>query len=565
MKNLKFQQLSLLSRREKKARVETFSEFDNAVIGQNDTGKSSFIKSIYAAFGADPAKNNDTWRTAQANILLDFTIDNQAYRILRSGNLFGIFDPDNNLLISGSSVTKVIGPFVAELLDFKLKLSPRFGSPVVPPPAFCFLPFYVDQDSGWQKTWSSFESLQMFTKHADTMSNFHTGIRPKEYYIAKAARDEAQRLLKQLEEERSALERAAKRLEGSRDPMGIALEPELFELRIKALLEKTNTLQEKYDEIKERLGRKSSKRSLVVEEIEITKSALRELDSDFQYTDKVIEDIVVCPTCGTEHQNDFVNRFGLVADADACRTFLSEAREALIKIEKDMNSELARLKTYGDQISEIDEILEEARGEVTLRDMLKDESERLIDGTIKEGFAELDADIRSQQSKIERSEGEMATISNTKRRAGIVDFYADKLAKFVKILDADTLKKRDYKTVNPTIHETGSDLPRAHLAYYYAILHTIKEYSTSCMCPIIIDTPIQQDQDEANAKKMIDFAFSQKPEGAQVILGTVSLHGVKIEDKVISMKTKKSLLSSNAYNLVLEDMDPLLDKLLTAS
>ncbi len=565
MKNLKFQKLSLLSRREKRARVESFSQGDNAVIGQNDTGKSSFIKSIYAAFGADPAKNNDAWRAVQANLLLDFSIDDQAYRILRSGNLYGIFDPENNLLVSGSSVTSVIGPFMAELLDFRLKLSPRFGSPMVPPPAFCFLPFYVDQDAGWQKTWSSFESLQMFTKHADTMSNFHTGIRPKEYYIAKAIKDEAQRLLKQLEEERSALDRAAKRLESSRDPVGIALEPKLFETRIKALLEKTNKLQVQYDEIKERLGRKSTKRALVIEEIEITKSALKELDSDFKYTDTVSDDIVVCPTCGTEHQNDFINRFGLVADADACRTFLSEARENLIKIDKDMNSELARLKTYGDQISEIDGILEETRGEVKLRDMLRDESERLIDGTIREQFSELDSDIGTQRAKMEQSDAEMAVISNNKRRKRIVDFYGDKLAKFVKILDADTLKKRDYQTVNPTIHETGSDLPRAHLAYYYAILHTINEFSTSCMCPIVVDTPIQQDQDEENAKKMIDFAFSQKPAGSQVILGTVSLHGVKFEDKIIKMQQKKSLLSSSQYNVVLEDMDPLLDKLLSAS
>jgi hypothetical protein len=40
------------------------------VLGENDTGKSCLIKSIYSAFGADPAKINPTWVDAKVDMLV---------------------------------------------------------------------------------------------------------------------------------------------------------------------------------------------------------------------------------------------------------------------------------------------------------------------------------------------------------------------------------------------------------------------------------------------------------------------------------------------------------------
>jgi predicted ATPase len=54
------------------------------VLGENDTGKSCLIKSIYSAFGADPAKTNESWTNVKASLLMEFSIDGVPYRILRS-------------------------------------------------------------------------------------------------------------------------------------------------------------------------------------------------------------------------------------------------------------------------------------------------------------------------------------------------------------------------------------------------------------------------------------------------------------------------------------------------
>jgi hypothetical protein len=112
------------------------------------------------------------------------------------------------------------------------------------------------------------------------------------------------------------------------------------------------------------------------------------------------------------------------------------------------------------------------------------------------------------------------------------------------------LAEISYKAIDSNIRETGSDLPRALLAYYFAFIHTMKKFSTSAFCPIVIDTPVQQDQDEANAARMISFCLSQAPQGSQLILGTVGLHGVEYDGHVIKTDTKNRLLKTERFEEV---------------
>jgi hypothetical protein len=72
----------------------------------------------------------------------------------------------------------------------------------------------------------------------------------------------------------------------------------------------------------------------------------------------------------------------------------------------------------------------------------------------------------------------------------------------------------------------------------------MKRYSTSAFCPIVVDTPVQQDQDATNAARMISFCLSETPESSQLILGTVSLHGVKYDGHVLETDTKNKLLKT---------------------
>lgn len=561
MKNLKLRRLLLLSRIEAKARKEKFDADITVVFGENDTGKSHLIKSIYGAFGADASVVNEKWHKASVTTMLEFSVDDTIYSILRFDDQFALFDVADNLLWTGTSLVREVGPKVAELLDFTIQLATKSNDFVVPPPQFCFLPFYQDQDRGWDDTWGSFKSLSMIPDFKKSILEYHTGIRPREYYNAKAQRAEAQREQNELKAERRALERATARLRNGRSPVTVTFSPELFEKQIQQLLGELNELRAIYDGVKGKISELQSRRAVLVEEIEIARVALAELDADVKFTQNLADAQVVCPTCNTIHENNFASRFSLISDADACRGFLASARHSLVEVEADVTRQIQSLRTYEDRIGRIDALLDEQRGEVKLRDMLTDESERIIDATIAAERAVIDEGISGWRTKEEEAAALMRTHSSAKRKAEIVAFYAKKLSAFAVELGV-TFRTAAKTSVSPKINETGSYGPRAILAYHFALLHTIREFTSSCLCPIILDTPLQQDQDENNAAAIIAFALKNRPRDMQLVLGTVSMHGVQYDGHAINPQVKESLLRQDEFDAVNSYMRPFINKML---
>jgi hypothetical protein len=361
MKNLRLQKLLMCSDHEKAARSVQFDKNKTVILGENDTGKSCLIKSIYAAFGADAYKTNDNWDALKTNLLVEFTVDDVPYRIMRSQSFFALFDANGDIMWNGSGIVSGIGPEVAKLLDFKLTLPNRKGEQVVPPPAFCFLPFYVDQDIGWLRSWASFAGLQMFDNPKRDVAYFHAGLRPNEYYLAKAIKLEADRAREDLKIDRKALDRAAERLQAGRRPVRFDLSPADFAGRIEALLAECQTVQDQQDKIQRSLSDLYSKRASLLEQGEIAGTALAELDADFDFMRKSVDPEIVCPTCGTAHLNDFANKFGLISDADTCRGFLLEVRQEILDIDKQISEERTKFDAFGENINRINAILSEER------------------------------------------------------------------------------------------------------------------------------------------------------------------------------------------------------------
>ncbi|MBR1234626.1 hypothetical protein [Bradyrhizobium sp. AUGA SZCCT0182] len=556
MKSLKLQRLLIASDLEKSARIVQFNERKTVIFGENDTGKSCLIKSIYAAFGADAYKTNDNWDALKTNLLVEFTVNDVPYRVMRSGSFFALFDGLGQALWSGSGVGSGIGPQIAQLLEFKLTLSDRQGNQVVPPPAFCFLPFYVDQDIGWLRSWASFSGLGQFENPKRDVAYFHAGLRPNEYYVAKATKIDADHIIDDLKVDRRALSRAAERLQAGRRPIKFDLVPENFADRIDALLGECQVLQDKQGHVQRGLAELHSKRAALIEQGAIAGNALAELDADYEFIRKAVDTEIICPTCGTTHLNDFANKFGLISDAETCRGFLLEVRQEIAKVDGAISLERAKFENLGENIDRINAILNEQRGELKLRDLVKGESERMVDDAIAAEQSDINTKIGEHDARSDEAAATMKSFEDKKFQKTIKDRYFQYMKRFISELQVPGLAEKSYKQIDCVINETGSDLPRALLAYYYAFVNTMRGSSTSVVCPLIVDSPVQQDQDPANATRMIQFALDRVPDDMQLILGSVSLHGAAYDGFKIEIDGKRSLLRADAYDEVSAIMKP---------
>jgi len=561
MSELKFRTIRIISLKEKRARVLDFHPETTTVIGENDTGKSSLIKTLYRTFGAIPAKQNEIWLSADACSVVDFTVGDVPYSILHFRSTYGVFDAKQKLLCSASSVTKELAPFLSDLFKFKLTLVDKGSEkPKIPTPAFLFLPFYVDQDAGWSDNWNSFSNLQQFKNYRLPVVEYHTGIRPNEYYQLKA---EIELLTAQKTEKekdfgllQKMLDRQKKRLGGPK----FSIDFDSFEKEIRTLLVRCTELAHKEQEFKELLVDLNSNFIRVRTQKDLVLSAAKELKEDYKFLNNLEADSLDCPTCGAHYDDTFPARLDLAKDEGRCLDLLSE----LTKEESDLSSKIQKATLDRGETSkkklEIEEMLASKKAEVTLRDLIQSKGQEELGQVIGADIDALIAEIETISREAASLGEKLKTYTDVERKKRITDYYSKAFAKHLYSLDANAPSEKALKSVNAKINDTGSDLPRALLAYYYSILQTIREHSTTTFCPIVIDSPNQQEQDDDHIKKMIEFIFNEKPKSSQLILGAVKLYGVKAPGKVIELKEKRSLLLESEYEKTLEMVRPLLDR-----
>ena len=85
---------------------------------------------------------------------------------------FAVFDGDTLLKIT-DSVTNGLAPLLGEIFDFSVYLpNKETGKVEMAPPAFTFMPYYIDQDKGWSGLYDSFASINQY-KSTDRIKSLY--------------------------------------------------------------------------------------------------------------------------------------------------------------------------------------------------------------------------------------------------------------------------------------------------------------------------------------------------------------------------------------------------------
>jgi hypothetical protein len=72
-------------------------------------------------------------------------------------------------------------------------------------------------------------------------------------------------------------------------------------------------------------------------------------------------------------------------------------------------------------------------------------------------------------------------------------------------------------------------------------------YNASIACPLVLDSPLQQEQDKDNIAAIFRFIFLRVLSGQQLILGTLTLDGVP--DGIIPANAKRIHLTDELHLL----------------
>ena len=556
MKKLVLKELMILSFRERKAKRIKFNPKTTVIKGTNQVGKSSLIKSIYYTLGATPSIMHPNWIKSEPISMLKLKVNDENLTVLRYDKKnFIVVDDSDNLM---SYNFKGFSEYLNEVLDFKLIINNRQGVAETPPPAYLFLPFYVDQDIGWIKNWDSFSNLSQFSKWKKPLLDYHSGIKGNAYYKAKSKFDKTSKELDDKTNEIEALNKILKNINKKLNEVDLSITVEDFSEEIKELIGDCEKLKIEQNKIKQKLTGLYDQKISLGSKISIVEKSIKELNKDYKYALDVLEDEIDCPTCGAHYENNFAERFSIADDQETLEDLYDELRiEYMSIIEKirKFNEEFIDRKT---DYEKIQEVLNKKQSEVKLSDIIENEGKRKVKEIFKQEQTQIHLQIGKAKSEKDRLEKKLKDIDKKGkiRKDNIMSMYRVFLRKYLLELNIDVNKfsEQVFKRMDSPIKETGSALPRALLAYYFTFLNVMNKYSTSTFCPIIIDSPKQQDPDEENVKAIINFIEKNKPDNSQLILGYVDN-----KSSTFDLKEKYHLLQSDVYDEVYEEMKPLLE------
>lgn len=202
MKELFFNSILIADISKKTAKFQEFSKGFNVITSSdNHVGKSSLVKSLYYALGAE-VEFDSTWDKTSKIYIVNFSVDEKEYKIARFLKKFILFENDN-IILSTNSVTKELAKKLEEIFDFGVYLPNRNDNKIeLAPPVFIFMPYYIDQDRGWTKIYNSFSNIEQYDKKARMKSlYYHLGIYNKTTIELMAKKDSLSLQLKQAKEE----------------------------------------------------------------------------------------------------------------------------------------------------------------------------------------------------------------------------------------------------------------------------------------------------------------------------------------------------------------------------
>jgi DNA repair exonuclease SbcCD ATPase subunit len=555
MKKLYISEMLLLSQKEKKAKRVSFDKHRTLIYGKNHTGKSSLIKSIYRTFGAEPLLNSK-FKNANVASLVKFELDGEKFQILRDGKRFSIYDSNDVSLGIFDSVTKELAPFLSNLFDFTPLFQSQNSGFIIPPPAYLLLPYYVDQDESWSKSWSSFKSLQQIKSYRNQCIFYHSGIRPNKYYETKKEIDIYLKAIDETEKEQKLTGKILEDVKSKLSQTNFNINIDEFKKEITALLTELESLKKKEDSLKSDLHDLYHLKASYDAQINIVKQAILESHKDLEFASEKLPEVVGCPTCGAEYENSFAERFEIAQDEQKSKDLLIELKKEVKDIEDKINSENNKLNSTLSEVSKIDKILQEKKGNLKLKDVIESSGKNQIKSIFTEKYDDLKQTLVENTLEKEKLEKKLKEFESKKRKDEIVGYFRTKLTSFLKKLDVHSLSEDEYKPITSKIEskETGSSRPRALIAYYFTFFHLMKKFSSSTYFPLIVDSPNQQDQDVEHIDKIMKFIQENQPKDSQLILGLAETYGVDFKCKTITLTEKYSLLQKSEYDDVQEEM-----------
>lgn len=561
MPNLQFKQLLVLSNSEKSGNRFQFGPARNLITAKdNNVGKSTLVELLLWTLGCE-LQFDTKWTNQDCTTLVHFSIGDLSYSIRRYKNQISVREGSGEK----RDFLKITGDFsqwFADRVGFRALLPSRGQELDTPPPAYYFLPFYIDQKKSWIKSWDGFENLGQYDNWKNTIIKYHVGLLTPEYFDIEKERYDKKRQQKIVQDD-------IKKIDVTLDIVGdyipeisdaITTDQKKFDGMTEEIRQDLTNLSIQQEASLNELARLQSEHAYQSHQQAISFSIIRELEKDYLFSVENIEsDLIDCPICGTTHDNSVYNKAAILADKQEAENRLdqitSNLDDLVAKIEK-VNSKISQLRNKIGTINEKYVITDENQKTIDLSDIIENIAGRSIKVKVTETRntkVVKEKDLKKDLSKLKKDQKEVLKAIDDEAIMNDFNVLFNEYIQFIGAEDINASEINSPLSYNKVSKEGGAaENVRAMLAYYLTIYGLITKYGQDIKAPLIIDTPNQHEQSETNYEKIIQLLLDKYPKNSQIFLCAMEntqIDKYRAGSNVITLDESR-ILQANLYGTV---------------
>ena len=527
-----------------KAYQQSFSAGLNVVTSRkNHVGKSSLLKSLYHTLGAEVEYDHE-WDKSSKLYILTFDVNNEEYRIVRFCKRFAVFKQDKLLLLT-DSVTKELSPLLEKIFGFAVFLPSKQTSKVeLSPPAFSFLPYYIDQDNGWSGLYESFSNIEQYKKDDRIKSlYYHLNIYTKATVQEMADRDRLRDEIINLEAERDrvltilqALTEEIRNLPSVENIDALEANLNLPKKKIKTLITRLGTLRNQIQQLETALEQHTHQLRTIHE--------YRKIKAKHQPNQS--KAVSICPRCGYL-LDDELYRLILTNYTSTNEEYLDQQIELIID---SIKADLDHVKREYVKLSQ------KIKSEETAFQIQQDAFDTYIrQRGLQKSIDRFNEELAEVRAHITKNEEEIAKLTKAIKAMPNKKEIEAKYIEFVKsnIIHLGAWSEKyetKIKLLHPIIAQ-GTLENKIILAQVIGLFQTMEYFKTNVIrFPFVVDSPKAKEPSSESSKEILKM-ISEIDMLPQVILATMDYQdyseGLPVPTKLIELSEQWHLLNSEDY------------------
>lgn len=565
-REMHFKSILIADIQEKTAFVTYFKTGLNVVTSsENHVGKSSILKSLYYTLGAD-VRFDDRWDKDSKLTVVSFAVNGTEYRIARYLRSYAVFLLDDKKLkpvLITDKVIKELAPTLGKIFDFAVYLKEKKtgkennAKMIQTPPAFTFMPYYIDQDTGWSELYGSFQKTEQFSKpeRAKTVY-YHLGIYTELRMQLQNKKDKYNDKLMKLQQKRAEFVVIIKALSKELDHLVPVKNTGDLERQLQIPQKEIEGIVREIGVVRNRIQKLQTELQEHEYQLDLMKSYQKKPSKEL-YLAKKQTKLHTCPRCGyvfddelnaliRENYNQSNEQY-LVSQVELIIQKLRKKLLAQHDLYINLNRTLKEKERVYDETKEPYKVYLRFKG---LGDTLHryqhelGQAESAISG-IEEEIKKVNKSLRDVPSKANAELKYKEYVEKNLQYLGAWNSIYDKKIKLTKAITAQ-----------------GSLMPKIIISQFIGLYQTMDSLSsTATRFPFVVDSPRSFESSDRSSKEILELIAGATKYVPQVILATVDYDKFDVDIKKpineIYLKKQFHLLEKEIYDKNKDDIEGL--------